>query len=70
MLEGYPESDYPATTDAAWLHGLAGIPTLPALGPGLLLHAHGADEYVDVAAVSRSVDVYAQLARAYCGASA
>jgi transposase len=65
-----PESVYPATTDAAWLHGLAGIPTLPALGPGLLLHAHGADEYVDVAAVSRSVDVYAQLARAYCGAFA
>jgi succinyl-diaminopimelate desuccinylase len=62
-----PESVYPATTDAAWLQGLAGIPTLPALGPGLLLRAHGADEYVEVPALARSTDLYAELARTYCG---
>lgn len=58
---------YPATTDAAWLQGLAGIPTLPALGPGLIAQAHGADEYVGIAALHRSIDVYAELARVYCG---
>jgi succinyl-diaminopimelate desuccinylase len=58
---------YPATTDAAWLQGLAGIPTLPALGPGLIVQAHGADEYVGIAALCRSVDLYTDLARAYCG---
>jgi acetylornithine deacetylase/succinyl-diaminopimelate desuccinylase-like protein len=61
------ESVYPGTTDAAWLQGLAGIPTLPALGPGLLLRAHGADEYVELTALVRSTELYAELARTYCG---
>jgi acetylornithine deacetylase/succinyl-diaminopimelate desuccinylase-like protein len=64
-----PESVYPATTDAAWLHGLAGIPTLPAFGPGLLLRAHGADEYVDVPSLARSTELFTELARDYCGGS-
>jgi succinyl-diaminopimelate desuccinylase len=64
-----PECVYPATTDAAWLQGLAGIPTLPALGPGLLIRAHGTDEYVDVAALGRSAELYRELGRAYCGGS-
>jgi acetylornithine deacetylase/succinyl-diaminopimelate desuccinylase-like protein len=62
-----PDCVYPATTDAAWLHGLAGIPTLPAFGPGLLAQAHGADECVAIDALQRSVNLYEELARVYCG---
>ena len=62
-----PDCVYPATTDAAWLHGLAGIPTLPALGPGLLAQAHGADEHVGTEALCRCVELYSELARVYCG---
>jgi acetylornithine deacetylase/succinyl-diaminopimelate desuccinylase-like protein len=62
-----PDCVYPATTDAARLLGLAGIPTLPALGPSLLAQAHGADEHVGTEALCRSVDLYTELARAYCG---
>ena len=60
-----PASVFPGTTDASWLGGL-GIPCLPALGPGLLARAHGADEWVSVDAVRESVDLYERLARAFC----
>jgi acetylornithine deacetylase/succinyl-diaminopimelate desuccinylase-like protein len=63
------ESVFPGTTDAAWFHGLAGIPTLPALGPGLIRRAHGADEWVSVAAVRTAVDLYEALARRFCARS-
>jgi acetylornithine deacetylase/succinyl-diaminopimelate desuccinylase-like protein len=40
----------------------AGIPTLPALGPGLLRHAHQPDEHVMVDALRRAVEIYRRLA--------
>jgi succinyl-diaminopimelate desuccinylase len=61
-----PLSVFPGTTDATWFGHVAGIPTLPALGPGLLARAHGADEWVSVAAVRRTVDLYAAIARDFC----
>ena len=61
-----PESVFPGTTDAAWFGGLAGIPTLPALGPGLLSRAHAADEWVSVAAVRVAVELYRELINRFC----
>jgi succinyl-diaminopimelate desuccinylase len=61
-----PPSVFPATTDAAWLQGLAGIPTLPAVGPGRLEHAHRADESLSLEALRASVGVYAAVIRRFC----
>ena len=65
-----PLSVFPGTTDATWFDAGQAIPTLPALGPGLLRRAHGADEWVSVAAVRRSVELYGALAAAFCGSTA
>lgn len=62
-----PTAMFPGTTDAAWFHGHAGVPTLPALGPGLLERAHAADEFVSLDALSRTPDVYVALIRHFCG---
>lgn len=55
-----PDDLFPATTDATWFDAL-GIPTLPAVGPGLLVHAHAPDEAVSLAALHQAVDVYTAL---------
>ncbi len=64
--EAPPNSVFPGTTDATWFGGPGGIPTLPALGPGLLRRCHAADEWVSIAAVRQSVDLYAELVTRYC----
>jgi succinyl-diaminopimelate desuccinylase len=61
-----PPAVFPGTTDAAWLHGLAGIPTLPALGPGLLESAHRADEYVSLGSLRAAGAVYGALIKHFC----
>jgi acetylornithine deacetylase/succinyl-diaminopimelate desuccinylase-like protein len=63
-----PLAVFPGTTDATWFDAGQGLPTLPALGPGLLRRCHGADEWVSVHAVRRSVDLYAALAADFCAA--
>ena len=65
-----PNAVFPGTTDAAWFGGQAGIPTLPALGPGLLRRAHGADEWVSVSAVHTAVNLYTELIRRFCSEEA
>ena len=62
-----PDGLFPGATDAAWLHGLAGIPTLPACGPGLLERAHRADERVSVRELEEAVTIYQQTATIFCG---
>jgi acetylornithine deacetylase/succinyl-diaminopimelate desuccinylase-like protein len=62
-----PLSVFPGTTDATWFQAGQGVPTLPALGPGLLRRAHGADEWVSVEAMRRSVALYAALVADFCG---
>jgi succinyl-diaminopimelate desuccinylase len=62
-----PHCAYPAARDAARVHGLAGIPMRPAIGPGLVTPAHGADEHVGTEALHLSADLSAVLGRAYCG---
>lgn len=56
---------FPATTDATWLAAMD-LPTLPALGPGLLRHAHAVDERVSVVALQQARDLYAHLAYRFC----
>jgi acetylornithine deacetylase/succinyl-diaminopimelate desuccinylase-like protein len=62
-----PDSVFPGTTDATWFATLAGVPTLPALGPGLLRRAHAADEWVSAEATRRAVELYVELAKGVCG---
>jgi len=61
-----PTAAFPGTTDAAWLQGVAGIPTLPAVGPGLLERAHRANEFVSLAALDEAPLIYAGIARRFC----
>jgi acetylornithine deacetylase/succinyl-diaminopimelate desuccinylase-like protein len=61
---------FPGTTDATWFDAVQGLPTLPALGPGLLRRAHAADEWVSITAVNQAVDLYTHLATAYCSGGA
>jgi succinyl-diaminopimelate desuccinylase len=64
-----PDDVFPATTDATWFSEI-GIPSLPAVGPGLLRYAHGADERISVAALEQARAVYDALARRYCEGAA
>jgi acetylornithine deacetylase/succinyl-diaminopimelate desuccinylase-like protein len=66
VLGATPPTDlFPATTDATWFSGI-GIPCLPAVGPGLLRHAHSADEAVSISALEQARAVYRKLAERYC----
>ncbi len=64
--QALPVSAFPATTDAAWLQGLAGIPTLPAVGPGLLEQAHKANEFVSLDALRAASSIYVGIATRFC----
>ena len=65
-----PPNDYfPGTTDATWFSDV-GIPSLPAVGPGLLRYAHGADEIVSIRALEQARTVYRAIARRYCESGA
>jgi acetylornithine deacetylase/succinyl-diaminopimelate desuccinylase-like protein len=66
VIGATPATDlFPATTDATWFSEI-GIPCLPAVGPGLLRHAHSADEAVSIAALEQARAVYRRLAQRYC----
>ena len=57
---------YPATTDARYL-STAGIPTLPALGPGRITLAHAPDEWVAEREIVDGAKIYALGAAAFLG---
>jgi acetylornithine deacetylase len=61
-----PLSVFPGTCDAPWF-AQAGIPTIPAFGPGILTCAHGPNEYVELDAVHQAARIYAHTAALYCG---
>ena len=63
-----PLSAFPGTTDACWLQGILGIPTLPAFGPGMLERAHAANERISITALEQSVDIYEALIQDFCEA--
>lgn len=61
-----PLAVFPGTTDTSLFAARRPeLTCLPALGPGLLRRAHGADEWVSVEAVRRTVDLYEILVREY-----
>lgn len=62
-----PTGVFPGTTDACWLQGMLGIPTLPAFGPGMLDRAHAADERVSIKSLRESVPIYESVIRDFCG---
>ena len=57
----------PGTTDAAWFQGLAGIPTVPAFGPGRITLAHTPNEYIAVDSLLRAAKLYALAAIEFLG---
>ena len=54
-------------TDAYYLQGQGGIPTVPAFGPGLLPLAHAPNEYVEIESVVQASKIYALAAVDYLG---
>lgn len=60
-----PLGVYPATTDASAFSSVGGIPTIAALGPGMISLAHRADEYVRLPSVIEAARIYATLAAHY-----
>lgn len=60
-----PSTAFPGATDAPWFDA-AGIPTIPSLGPGILTHCHGPNEFVAVEAVHEAARIYARIAIGYC----
>jgi len=62
-----PYGYFPGGTDAVWWQGWAGIPTLPALGPGLLGDCHMPNEHVEVEDLVRAAKLYAVTVLEYLG---
>lgn len=59
-----PAKCYPAGTDAPWFVA-AGVPTIPAFGPGLLPLAHSPNEWVEIASIFGCARIYALTALDY-----
>jgi acetylornithine deacetylase/succinyl-diaminopimelate desuccinylase-like protein len=60
-----PSTAFPGATDAPWFDAV-GIPTIPSLGPGILTHCHGPNEFVAADAVYEAARIYARIAISYC----
>jgi len=56
-------------TDATHWHGHAGVPTIPAFGPGILPVCHGPNESVSVRAIEQAAAMYALATVRYLNAS-
>jgi acetylornithine deacetylase len=64
-----PLAAFPGATDAWPFHGIGGIPTLAAFGPGLLPLAHGPNEWVSILALQQAPRIFVDAAIRY-GANA
>ncbi|MEZ4530122.1 MAG: M20 family metallopeptidase [Thermomicrobiales bacterium] len=60
-----PIAAFTGGTDAIAFQGLAGIPTLAALGPGLLPLAHGPNEWVSLISLRQAMRIYVLTAIEY-----
>jgi acetylornithine deacetylase len=60
-----PLAAFPGATDAWPFHGQGGIPTLAAFGPGLLLLAHGPNEWVSLLALQQAPRIFVDSAIRY-----
>ncbi|GAB3912880.1 acetylornithine deacetylase [Microlunatus endophyticus] len=60
-----PLSVFPGATDAPWFD-LAGLPTIPSFGPGVLTWCHGPNEHVAVTAIEQAAKLYARSIVGFC----
>jgi acetylornithine deacetylase len=60
-----PPDAFPGGTDAPHFQLLAGVPTVPAFGPGLLTVAHMPNEAISVEAIVQAAKIYAVAARRF-----
>jgi acetylornithine deacetylase/succinyl-diaminopimelate desuccinylase family protein len=63
--EAPPLGAFPGGTDAPFFQLDAGVPTVPAFGPGLLTTAHRPNEYVPVQGIVDAACIYADAARRF-----
>lgn len=54
-----PDGIYPAGTDSFFVQGIAGVPTIPALGPGRLQEAHQPNEFVSLESLEAAPTILA-----------
>ena len=54
-----PLGCFPGGTDAVWWQGAAGIPTIPAFGPGLISNAHQPNESIELDEIIQAAKIYA-----------
>lgn len=64
-----PVAAFTGGTDAIAFQGVSGIPTLAALGPGLLPLAHGPNEWVSIRSLREAMRIYALTALGYCASA-
>ncbi|MDE0708896.1 MAG: M20/M25/M40 family metallo-hydrolase [bacterium] len=60
---------FPGATDALSFHGIAGIPSVAAFGPGLLPRAHAPNERLSMYGVNQAARIYALAALRYLASS-
>jgi acetylornithine deacetylase len=66
VLDEQPElAAFPGATDAAYVQGTAGIPSIAAFGPGFLPRAHSPNESVSVRSIGQAARMYALAASRY-----
>ena len=63
--EAPPFGAFPGATDAAYIQGVAGIPSVAAFGPGFLPRAHSPNESVPVADIAPAAKMYALAAQRF-----
>jgi acetylornithine deacetylase len=63
-----PLGVFPGGTDAPYFSEAAGIPTVPAFGPGLLPRAHAPNECISTASIVDAARIYALAATRFLGA--
>jgi acetylornithine deacetylase len=66
--ESVPLGVFPGGTDAPYFSYVAGIPTVPAFGPGLLPHAHAPNEQITTSSVLEAARIYALAALEFLNA--
>lgn len=67
LREPPPFGYFPGGTDATWFQGMAGIPTIPGFGPGMLHNCHQPNEFILVDELIQAAKIYALTILNYLG---